>query len=67
MKDLNDNFSIQAFIIGLINEHVRYAQIHGDISTMHKLMAHAQKFTKANKMRLPLSQNPTIRVEKVKA
>ena len=49
-KNLN-NFAVQTFITGLTNEHVRYALIHKDVSTMHKLVARAQKFAEANEIR----------------
>ena len=48
VKDMNDNFVVHAFTAGLTNEHVRYAIIHEDVSTMHKLVAHAQKFAEAD-------------------
>ena len=51
VKNLNDNLTVQVFSAGLSNEHVRYALIHGDISTMYELVAHAHKFAKADEMR----------------
>ena len=50
MKDLINNFVVQAFTIGLTNEHIQYALIDGDISTMHKLVACAYIFAKVDEM-----------------
>ena len=49
-KNLN-NFAVQTFITGLTNEHVWYALIHGDISTMHELVAYAHKFVETDEMK----------------
>ena len=51
MKDMNNNFVVHAFSIGVSNEHIQYDLIHGDISIIHEIVARAQKFIKANKMR----------------
>ena len=42
---------MQIFIAEMSNKHVWYALIHENVSTMHELVAHVHKFTKANEMR----------------
>ena len=51
VKNLNDSLVVEVFNAGLSNEHVQYALIHRDISTMQQLVAHAHKFAKVYEMR----------------
>ena len=51
VKDLNDGHTVQIFIAGLSNEHVRYALIYRNESIMHELVAYAYKFVEADEMR----------------
>ena len=51
MKNLNNNFYVQVLSAEQSNEQVRYALIHGDISTMHELVAYAHKFVETDEMK----------------
>ena len=42
VKDSNKSFAIQAFRIGLINEHLYYAFCNNSITNMHGLISKAQ-------------------------
>ena len=51
VKNLNENFTIHAFSVGVSNKHVRYALLHKDITTMHEWVTRAQKFIEVDEIR----------------
>ena len=42
VMDLNENFTVQAFRVGVANEHVHYALCGTDITDMEDLIVRAQ-------------------------
>ena len=52
VKDLNEGFAIQAFRVGVTNEHVHYALCNSDITSMHELVSRVQVLIEAEEIRI---------------